>query len=182
LKVESVLAGRKSVVKQAESPFETRLLAELPVLLRVACRMTKNTSIAEDLVGQTVLQALTHREQFQGRFMRSWLIRIMHRLHWRDRRSTKSLETIPLTAEVIDEKSVWPTVRDRVFEEVLLIQLDCLPEEFRLALALCDMEGLSYEEASVALSIPIGTVRSRLSRGRKLLRQRLENLHWIDHV
>jgi RNA polymerase sigma-70 factor (ECF subfamily) len=157
--------------------FEATALAELPVLYRVARRMTRDAATAEDLVGQTLLKAATAWEAFDGRYARSWMIRIMHNARSREMSKLESqLTHVALDDITASSEDVWNDLDTRMLSASIVEELDRLPEEYRLAVTLCDMEELSYEEASVAMSVPVGTVRSRLYRGRMQLRQRLSHL------
>lgn len=154
--------------------FETVALAELPVLYRVARRMTHDSSAAEDLVGTTLMKAAAGWSAFDGRFPRSWMIRIMQNA--RSREASKQASQ-PLQVPIEDADSqpndIWRDLDNRLLSGSIIQELDNLPEEYRLAVTLCDMEELSYDEAAEAMSVPVGTVRSRLYRGRQQLRDRL---------
>jgi len=158
------------------APFETLLELEIPVLYRVACRMTKDATTAEDVVGLTVLKALENRSQWSGRFLRSWLIQILRRTYLTElnrpcNRTHANLGDVDAT-----QPDLWPTLGASLLSQQLTTALDQLPEEFRMAVVLCDMEELSYEDAARALAVPVGTVRSRLFRGRRILRERTAHL------
>ena len=156
--------------------FETLALNELPVLYRVARRMMRAGSDAEDLVSQTLLLAAKGWAAFDGRFPRSWLIKIMRNEYLRilrtagSRPQTVSFEDAP---EPDDERAGWRDLDARLLSESIVEELDSIPEEYRLAVSLCDVEEMSYADAAKALEVPIGTVRSRLFRGRRMLRDRL---------
>jgi RNA polymerase sigma-70 factor (ECF subfamily) len=154
--------------------FETAALAELPVLYRVAKRMTLNATTAEDLVSQTLLRAATGWAGFDGRHPRSWLIRIMQNVHSKEmsKLSAQSIQ-VALEETAVTTSDVWHDLDTRLLSTSIVEELDRIPEEYRLAVTLCDMEELSYEEAALAMDVPIGTVRSRLYRGRQILRERL---------
>jgi RNA polymerase sigma-70 factor (ECF subfamily) len=157
--------------------FEQIALRELPVLYRVARRLTLDDSEAEDLVGQSLLLAAKAWNSFDGRFARSWLIRILKNEHLATRRRKASKPEAAL--DDVDEPSdegFWEEVSWRAVGSQVMAELDKLPAEYRMAVALCDVEQLSYEEAAAAMDVPIGTVRSRLFRGRKLLRAKLAHV------
>jgi RNA polymerase sigma-70 factor (ECF subfamily) len=157
--------------------FEAVARAELPVLYRVARRMCLNPSTAEDLVGQTLLHAAAAWGSFDGRFPRSWMIRIMQNI-FRKERSTLSAQSthLPLEESTLPDQDIWDDLNQRLLASSIVEELDRIPDEYRLAVTLCDMEELSYEEAAEALGIPLGTVRSRLFRGRHMLRERLSSM------
>lgn len=157
-----------------KSSFEVTALAELPVLYRVARRMTLDASSAEDLVSQTLLQSATAWKTFDGNYPRSWMIRIMQNIFRKDRNKLSSQSFhVQLDDSTTTAEDVWDEVDRRILTSSIVEELDRIPDEYRLAVTLCDMEELSYEEAAQALGVPIGTVRSRLFRGRHMLRERL---------
>ena len=149
-------------------------MAEIPVLYRVARRITGNDADAEDAVGQTLMAAVKAWDRFDGQHARSWLIKILkNECFVISRKRGKRLETdISIVAEPATE-DFWQAVDWTLVGDHLLEALDDLPTEYRLAVALCDVEQMGYEEAAEALEIPVGTLKSRIFRGRKLLRSRL---------
>jgi RNA polymerase sigma-70 factor (ECF subfamily) len=159
--------------------FDEAARRELPVLYRVALRLTRHEADAEDLVGQVLLQAHKAWATFDGRYVRSWLIRILKNEFYHSRRKPGAMGNLNL--EMVEEPSddgFWEQVSWNAVGENILRELDKIPEEYRLAVALCDVEEMSYEEAAQALEVPVGTVRSRLFRGRRLLRAKL--VHIMD--
>lgn len=160
--------------KEAPLSFESAVRGELAVMYRIARRLTLNDADAEDLVGQALFQAAKAWGGFDGRFVRSWLIQIVRNEHHGLLRKRARHPETPLedVGEPSDE-GFWEAVSWSAVGDDLLRELDRLPEEYRIAVALCDVEEMAYEEAATALGIPIGTVRSRLFRGRRLLRARL---------
>lgn len=162
------LAGSK------KPSFESTGQTELPLLYRVAKRMTLNATTAEDLVGQTLLQAAAAWDCFDGHYPRSWMIRIMQNIYRKERgKVASSFRHVPIdeaNQEGSDDRS---NLEKRLLTLSIVEELDRIPNEYRLAITLCDMEEMSYEEASQALGVPVGTIRSRLFRGREMLRARL---------
>ena len=158
----------------AKPPFETVVAAHLPVLYRVARRLCGGDVDAEDAVGDTLLKAVRAYAAFDGRFPRAWLIQILRNEHLGAlrRRAVRPESQIDEAIEPSDE-GFWRRIEWRAVGEDLLRELDGLPEEYRLAVVLCDVEEMTYEEAATACGVPTGTVRSRLFRGRRLLRARL---------
>lgn len=147
---------------------------QLPVLYRVAKRMTYNETVAEDLVGTTLVTAHRLWPTFDGEHPRSWLIKLM-RNEWhnlRRREEIRSTVSFDVVGEVSDE-CFWHEIGVQLDAKTLLAAIDRLPEDFGMVVTLCDVEELSYEETASILDIPIGTVRSRLFRARKLLRSTL---------
>lgn len=154
--------------------FEDVALAEMAVLYRVARRMTLDDAWAEDLVGQTLLQAAKGWSGFDGRYPRSWLIRILQSAYRKDvRRASARPATVPLDEQLPESSDTWAEVNWKLAAEQLQIELNRLPDEYKMAVTLCDVEEMTYDEAAEALGVPQGTVKSRLFRGRRLLRQRL---------
>lgn len=151
--------------------------AELETLFRVARRMTRNDADAEDLVSQTMLNALKNWAGFDGRHARSWLIKILRNeyLYMLRRRASRPESGLDDVAEPSD-KGYWQRIDRQLQVKEVVQALEELPLDFRLAVTLCDMEELTYEEAAEIMEVPIGTIRSRVFRGRRLLRARLVHL------
>lgn len=179
------LQWRRASEKALDTPsapnkrrFEDAALPELGLLYRVAKRLATNASDAEDLVGQTLLSAAKGWSTFDGRYIRGWLVAILKNEHLKMLRTRASRpQTVGLEdGAAISKGSLADEIDQVAFVDEILRELDNLPEEFRMAVALCDIEQFSYEEAAKTLSIPVGTVRSRLFRGRRLLREKLK--HW----
>ena len=160
----------------------------LPELLGAARRLTRNREEAEDLAAEAVtrawlqLAALRERERFRG-----WILRILTNLFLSRRRSEASHPEEPLP-EAEEEFSLferlhqpfllwWGTPEteflDRLLREDLVRAIEDLPEPFRVVVVLVDVQGFAYGEVAESLGVPVGTVRSRLSRGRALLQKAL---------
>jgi RNA polymerase sigma-70 factor (ECF subfamily) len=165
--------------------FETLMLRHQDRIYRVAYRMTGNPDEAEDLVQEALLEAFQSFRRFQpGTHFDRWVYRIMShtyidRLRRKSRARIESLDQ-PLGDEegfVREIPDLSPTPEDRALssETDRRVQdaLQELPEDFRLAVVLCDLEGFSYEEIANMVKCPVGTVRSRIHRGRALLAQKL---------
>ena len=160
----------------AKPDFEKAALGELGLLYRVARRMAMNAADAEDLVSQTLLAAAKAWDGFDGKHTRSWLITILKNEHLKSLRYRSSR---PKTVGIEDGfdsagDDAGAQIDQRAFVEDILRELDSLPEDFRMAVALCDVEQMSYEDAAESLGVPIGTIRSRLFRGRRILREKLK--------
>ncbi len=175
--------------KKATPPtdFEREALSHLSSLLAVATRLTRNGAEAEDLVQDTLVKALRARAQFEaGTNMRAWLLRILtntfinrYRRGGLERSVFDGPDADPLADGWISS-STMAALRDPesmalrpMLEREIENALDELPEEFRLAVVLADVEELSYREIADVMGCPIGTVMSRLHRGRRLLKGRL---------
>jgi len=158
-------------------------MAHLDHLYRVAVHLAKDPTEAEDLVQETFVRALAAHDQFDpGTNMKAWLTKILHNFffdHYRQRKRWISTEEIPEPKS--DHWEQLPTENPGPENQVLLNELSAnitdalkrIPEEFRAPILLVDMGDFSYAEAAEILSCPIGTIRSRLSRGRKLAHQHL---------
>ena len=172
----------------ASDEFEAEALRHLDALYRTALRMTRSEADAEDLVQETYIRAFRFRDQFTlGTNMKAWLFRILTNTCINTyRRKTAQPEVTDLDG--IDEFSLYRRMADdraasaspdpeaellnSVVDTEVTDALEELPEKFRTTVLL-DVEGFSYTEIAEMLAIPIGTVMSRLHRGRKFLQQRL---------
>jgi RNA polymerase sigma-70 factor (ECF subfamily) len=175
----------------AADPFESEALSFLNALYRTALRMTRSEAEAEDLVQETYIRAFRFRDQFTpGTNLKAWLFRILTNTFINQyRRKAARPETTEL--DDVEESILYRHMRDvspgssSPDPEATLIDnslssevkdaLEALPEKFRTTLLL-DVEGFSYKEIAEMLGIPIGTVMSRLHRGRKFLQKRLYDL------
>jgi RNA polymerase sigma-70 factor (ECF subfamily) len=144
----------------------------IPALRRYAFALVRNPQEADDLVHDCLVRALerlhTRRKEFA---MRSWLLTIMHNLFISQLRKAKVRRRVePLDEDSAAELGVRATQEDRLQWRDLLRGLDSLPEGQRNVVLLVSVENLSYAEVASVLGIPIGTVMSRLARGRERLR------------
>jgi RNA polymerase sigma-70 factor (ECF subfamily) len=173
-----------TVPAQRSCNFEAQALVHLDVLYRTALWLTRDRPEAEDLVQDTCLRAFTYFDRFTpGTNCRAWLVTILRSI-FLNRISRRGREVLAddsepespasATAPSIDTPEV-EFFRKAVSADVGRAVRE-LPLVFREAVVLVDLEGFSYREASEALGCPIGTVMSRLSRGRRLLRRRLRHL------
>jgi RNA polymerase sigma-70 factor (ECF subfamily) len=161
--------------------FAEHVVPELPVLLRVARRMTGTTADAEDLVQETLLRAHRGIDGFDGRYPRAWLLTIL-RNTWAgmNRRRTLLIADDPeglrqRAAEGADgRRGPEDQILDGLLEWPLEEALARLSAAHREVVLLVDVDGLTYAEAADVLGIPTGTVMSRLHRARRNLRRRLE--------
>lgn len=151
-------------------------MPHLTDLYRTASLLLRDRHEAEDLIQETFLEAWKSFHRFElGTNCRAWLFKIMfHRLHHVRRRLVKTSRVIPIdTPEGQAELVAEPVVPQEIRDEDVLKALENVAVEFREVVLLADVEEFSYKEIAEALKIPLGTVMSRLSRGRKLLRQEL---------
>lgn len=166
--------------------FERDVLPLLPGLYSAALRMTRNPSDGEDLVQETYLRAYRGFAGFEeGTNLKAWMYRILTNTFINAYRK-KQREPVTVQDEDIEdwflydrlgesgvEASAEAEVLERIPDEDVRAALDALPEGFRLAVVLADVEGFSYKEIAEILDIPIGTVMSRLHRGRRSLEKAL---------
>lgn len=153
-------------------------------LYRVAAHLTKHRDQAQDLVQETYARAIAAHEQFvPGTNLKAWLTRILYNFfvdHYQHNKRWVSVEN-PIDKETHDWSGM-PAANPEPYQQVLRKELGsqisaglaALPEEFRTPLVLVDMEDYSYEEAAGIMSCPVGTIRSRLSRGRRLMARHLK--------
>jgi RNA polymerase sigma-70 factor, ECF subfamily len=177
-----VLRTRSSSNAEAgQASFEQEALAFLNRLYGAALRLTRNSADAEDLVQETYLRAFKSAHQYQpGTNLRGWLFTILHNTHLNQRRdrARDPVETDSEAVELASNAADGPaTPEDELLRAVLDADLrdalDGLPEAFREAVWLRDVEQFSYDEIARIVQVPIGTVMSRISRGRRLLHDRL---------
>jgi RNA polymerase sigma-70 factor (ECF subfamily) len=176
-------------IQTPSEDFEAGLLAQLDSLYRTALRMTNNPQEAEDLVQETMLKAIRFSHTYQaGTNLRAWLFRILNTSAI-NRYRKQAAHPNPIALPDGEEFYLYNQIRDLsgqernlgAEEEVLSQYLDedvynalnDLPPNFRMAIILADIEGLSYKEIAEALQIPIGTVMSRISRARRQLQKSL---------
>jgi RNA polymerase sigma-70 factor (ECF subfamily) len=172
-------------MKLPQAEFERLAIEQLDLVYRVARRFTGEASRAEDLVQETYLRALRSRDNFdlQQFGIRPWLLRILHNLHLsnaeRDGRRPVAMDDEHL--ELADARKNGPPslpIDPRSLEgmdEQLVRALDGLQQEYRSVLMLWAVEDFSYKEIADALSIPLGTVMSRLHRARQRLSEQLRD-------
>jgi RNA polymerase sigma-70 factor (ECF subfamily) len=155
--------------------FETEAMPHLDRLFRHAMWLERNRTQAEDLVQETLTQALQSFHRFTpGTNCRAWLVSILH--HVRSNRRRKEGRVV-IDSDVEERLAhvvpFVPPVPDRLTDEDMLVALRQLPPHHQEIILLCDVEEMTYKEIAAALAIPIGTVMSRLHRGRELLRAAL---------
>ncbi len=177
----------KNALADDADTFVAEALGHLDAMYAVACRLTRNPTEAEDLVQDSMVKAIRAKDQFQaGTNLKAWMFRILtntfinkYRRGGLERAIFDGPDADPL-ADGWVSASTMRQLRDP--EQIALMPivegevrraLDELPAEFRLAVILCDVEEFSYEEIADIMGCPIGTVMSRLHRGRKLLQKTL---------
>jgi RNA polymerase sigma-70 factor (ECF subfamily) len=171
-----------------DAPFEKAALGYLDGLYRTALRLTRVPADAEDLVQETYLKAFRAADRFTpGTNLRAWLFTILHNTA-RNRVRDRARDTVAVDSDVVDRAADTPapgtgsveTPETALLRKTLAPELqaaiDALPAAFRQAVWLRDVEEFSYAEIAAMLSIPVGTVMSRISRGRQALFNLLQPL------
>ena len=167
--------------------FAEEALSHMDAMYGVACRLTRNPTEAEDLVQDALVKAMRARDQFHaGTNLKAWMFRILTNTFinkYRRGGLERSVLDGPDADPLVDGWVSASTMRQLRDPEQIALRpivegevgraLDALPTEFKLAVVLCDVEEFSYEEIAEIMGCPIGTVMSRLHRGRKLLQKSL---------
>jgi RNA polymerase sigma-70 factor, ECF subfamily len=176
--------GRPSSAPSSADDFSAEALQFLQPLFATAMRLTRNRADAEDLVQDTYVKAFRHAGQFtRGTNLRAWLYTILHNT-WRNRRRDASRDTVDIDSEQAEQLAAGGSGGEQIeTPERILIRstldadlqaaLDSLPDAFREAVWLRDVEEFTYAEIAEMLTVPIGTVMSRISRGRRMLYEKL---------
>lgn len=171
--------------RKKHSEFEQEALPHMDVLYNFALRTTGNEDDARDLLQETYLKAYRFWDKYEkGTNIRAWLFRIMKNSYInRYRKETKEPDKVDyeeienfynsIRAESTDPNDLQQKLFGNLLGDEVAKALESLPEDFRTVVILCDIEGLTYEEIAEFVECPIGTVRSRLHRGRKLLQSKL---------
>jgi RNA polymerase sigma-70 factor (ECF subfamily) len=171
-------------VREKRAEFERQALVHADALFGAAYRLTRNPRDAEDLVQDSLLRAYRFWDSFQqDSNCKAWLLRIVTNTfineYQRKKRSREVLDAataeqsatdgVLVHADADDKQSPERALLDKGVSDDVQRALEALPDDFRTAVILCDMQGLSYKEIAEIMECPVGTVMSRLFRGRKLL-------------
>jgi RNA polymerase sigma-70 factor (ECF subfamily) len=169
--VQQVFFGRAARAEE----FEAAALPHLDELFRAALRVTGDRNEAEDLVQEAYLQAWKSFHRFEpGTNCRAWLYKILFNVIHHYRRKWFNSKTVKESDEILEATLAYePPVPEDLSDEDVLAAFGRIPQSYREVVVLADVQELSYKEIAEALAIPVGTVMSRLSRGRKLLRAEL---------
>jgi RNA polymerase sigma-70 factor (ECF subfamily) len=183
--VEGSGSVAEETAEEREKRFEAEALPYLDGMFGAALRLTRNPADAEDLLQETFTRAYSAFHQFEpGTNLKAWLYRILMNTYISSYRkqkrspqtvSTEDFEEFSLARVLADEDGRTPEteVLDRIPDEEVKQALESLPEQFRVAVLLADVEGFSYKEIADITDSSIGTVMSRLHRGRKALQRAL---------
>ena len=172
---------KRSELNPKYSEFETEAVPHMDILFNYGLRLTGNSDDAHDLVQETFMKAFRFWDKYEkGTNIRAWLYRIMKNTYInRYRKETKEPDTVDyddiqnfyntIKADRTDANDLQEKIFGGLLDDDVTRAIESLPEDFRTVVILSDIEGLSYEEISAFVDCPIGTVRSRLHRGRKML-------------
>ena len=183
--------ARAELSVEDEARFERDALPLLDSLYGGALRMTRNPTDAEDLVQETMLRAYRSFDRFEaGTNLKAWLFRIMTNAYINTYRK-KQREPQKVSQDEVEDFDLYQELKnhdpqfsatpetivlDQLVDTDIIEAIEDLPEQFRLAVMLSDLEGFSYAEMAEIMDVPMGTVMSRLHRGRKALQKRLWEL------
>ncbi|PCJ63830.1 MAG: RNA polymerase subunit sigma-24 [Candidatus Hydrogenedentota bacterium] len=159
------------------------------MMYAVAMKLTRNATDAQDLTQNTLLKALRFHDKFKkGTYIKAWLLTIMRNTfinEYRQRARRPSIVELSGTEQAktnLPDPDILYRPKGKSYSDVLELlddsvrkAIDELPEEFRIAVVMADVEDKSYKEIADVMECPIGTVMSRLYRGRKLLREKLKD-------
>lgn len=183
----SVVMEQQDVLSDDAVQFEEEALSHLDRLYAAAKRMTRNAADAEDLVQDTYAKAFASRHTFTpGTNLKAWLYRILTNTYINSYRKAQRSPQLSADEEISDWqlaqaashdatglRSAEMEALDQMTDSVMVDAISQLPEHYREAVLLSDMEGFSYKEIAEIMGTPIGTVMSRLNRGRSQLRNLL---------
>ena len=171
---------------QKQEDFEREIVPHMDALYNFALTLTKDSASAEDLVQDTIVKAYRFFDSYEmGTNAKAWVFRILKNSFINDYRKRTNRpsqvdydEVASFYESIRGESTDTSDMEDRMYRELLddhiTSALEQLPEDFRTVVLLCDIEEFTYEEISNMLDVPIGTIRSRLHRGRRLLKSQLE--------
>ncbi|MDH3494658.1 MAG: sigma-70 family RNA polymerase sigma factor [Acidobacteriota bacterium] len=168
------------LIKRKDTPellkdFEEEAMPFAPDLFRVAMFLKRNRDLAEDLAQETMMQAFKSFHRYKlGTNCKAWLTTIMYNTHYKQLKKQTRMQLVEDKDELIARTVPFEaSVPERVTDEDVLAALEKVPQHFKEIVVLSDVEGFSYKEIAAVMDIPIGTVMSRLHRGRKILRNEL---------
>jgi RNA polymerase sigma-70 factor (ECF subfamily) len=181
--------------RKRRNEFEHLALPHLDALYGAAYRMTRNPRDAEDLVQETMLRAYRFWDTFQkDSNCKAWLFRILTNTfintYQKSKRTREVLDAaqaeqratdgVLVHEQALTQRDPEELLIDRAMSDDVVRALESLPADFRVAVVLCDVEGFSYKEIAEIMECPVGTVMSRLHRGRRLLQKALHDFA-VEH-
>lgn len=173
--------------RQLYEDFEREAVPHMDALYNFALKMTGDSDEADDLVQETYLKAFRFFDKFEkGTNCKAWLFRIMKNTYINKyRKETKEPDKVDYEEVENYYENVKPSstdsahlekdIYDNLLDDELSEAINSLPEDFKTVVILCDIEGFTYEEIADFIDVPVGTVRSRLHRARKMLFTKLQN-------
>ena len=181
-----VTADNKATDNNKRKEFEAEALPHMDALYRTALRMTKNENDAQDLVQEAMIKAYRFWDKFEkGSNCRAWLFRIMTNIFINEYRS-KARSPMATNVDELDDNFLYGQLATgvntedpekqlfaKIFDDDVRRAVENLPEDFRLVVILSFLEDFSYQEIADIMDLQLGTVKSRLHRGRKLLQKEL---------
>ncbi|MFW2380415.1 MAG: RNA polymerase sigma factor [Acidimicrobiales bacterium] len=173
---EETAAEVQQAALSSRDKFAVHVQPHIPLLYGTAYTLSRNPAEAEDLVQDTLLRAFRAIDRFDGAYPKAWLLTILRNTNInRGQKKKPYLFDDPddPAADVVDHVTPEDLIVEPIFDHAVQTALDELPPAFRAVVDLVDVNGLSYAEAAALLDIPVGTVMSRLHRGRGRIRKRL---------
>lgn len=183
--LEEIESVSEEQLKQRKKDFDEEAMPHMSLLRNYAYKITGNQLDADDLLQETYLRAFRFFDKFErGTNCKAWLFRIMKNLFINKYRKNQKepgkvdygeIENFfdNIRSDKIDSTDLQEKVFSNLLDDDMTNALNSLQDDFKTVVILCDLEGLSYEEIADFVQCPIGTVRSRLHRGRKMLQQKL---------
>jgi RNA polymerase sigma-70 factor (ECF subfamily) len=165
--------------------FDKEALPHISVLYNYACKMLGNKQDADDMVQETYLRAFRFFNSYEkGTNCRAWLFRILknviinkYRKEKKDAANVDYDDVVNFVSDLrsirLDSDDFQQNLFSKLLDDEIMSALNSIHDDFKIVVILCDLEGLSYEEIADFLNCPIGTIRSRLHRGRRLLQNKL---------
>jgi RNA polymerase sigma-70 factor (ECF subfamily) len=167
--------------------FETMVARDWDRFYRYAYRLCGNADDAEDLLSDSLLEAFRIFDRYRGEGFDRWMFRILttNRIDMARRAKVRRADSLDAGWNDLEGETHSRDISDatanpeslllkNIYSEDIQRALDALPEDFRAAILLCDVEQMEYQEIADTLHVPIGTVRSRISRGRAMMRRTIE--------
>lgn len=160
--------------------FEAEAMPHIDDLFRTAARLTRDRTDAEDLIQEVYLQAWKSYAKYEpGTNCRAWLYKILFNKldHYRRKKYTRAKWFVESADELVFDMAVFESpLPEHLTDDEIIAAMDKLPAHYREVVILADVEEFSYKEIADILNIPIGTVMSRLNRGRAQLKKTLSNV------